>query len=336
MSESNAIIRIENLEKSFITKKNTVTALRDINLTIREGEIFGIIGMSGAGKSTLVRCINYLERPTKGKVFFNGLDMSKLSRRELEKTRQSIGMIFQQFNLLMQRTTIGNICFPLEIAGVPKEEARKRAYELLELVGLKEKDKAYPSELSGGQKQRVAIARALANNPKVLLCDEATSALDPKTTRSILALLKDINARMGITIVVITHEMRVIEEICTSVAIIDDSRIAETGRVDSIFTRPQTAAARKLVFPDGENQAKYIGSRCCRIVFEGNSSFEPVVANMILACHAPVNIMFADTKDIDGKAFGQIVVQLPEDTLTANKMIAYLQEQGLTAEEVQL
>ena len=336
MSEPNAIIRIENLEKSFITKKNTVTALRDINLTIREGEIFGIIGMSGAGKSTLVRCINYLERPTKGKVFFNGLDMSKLSRRELEKTRQSIGMIFQQFNLLMQRTTIGNICFPLEIAGVPKEEARKRAYELLELVGLKEKDKAYPSELSGGQKQRVAIARALANNPKVLLCDEATSALDPKTTRSILALLKDINARMGITIVVITHEMRVIEEICTSVAIIDDSRIAETGRVDSIFTRPQTVAARKLVFPDGENQAKYIGSRCCRIVFEGNSSFEPVVANMILACHAPVNIMFADTKDIDGKAFGQIVVQLPEDTLTANKMIAYLQEQGLTAEEVQL
>ena len=224
MSEPNAIIRIENLEKSFITKKNTVTALRDINLTIREGEIFGIIGMSGAGKSTLVRCINYLERPTKGKVFFNGLDMSKLSRRELEKTRQSIGMIFQQFNLLMQRTTIGNICFPLEIAGVPKEEARKRAYELLELVGLKEKDKAYPSELSGGQKQRVAIARALANNPKVLLCDEATSALDPKTTRSILALLKDINARMGITIVVITHEMRVIEEICTSVAIIDDNR----------------------------------------------------------------------------------------------------------------
>ena len=201
-------------------------------------------------------------------MFFNGLDMSKLSRRGWRETRQSIGMIFQQFNLLMQRTTIGNICFPLEIAGVPKEEARKRAYELLELVGLKEKDKAYPSGFPAGRSS-VAIARALANNPKVLLCDEATSALDPKTTRSILALLKDINARMGITIVVITHEMRVIEEICTSVAIIDDSRIAETGRVDSIFTRPQTAAARKLVFPDGENQAKYIGSRCCRIVFEG-------------------------------------------------------------------
>ena len=234
MSEPNAIIRIENLEKSFITKKNTVTALRDINLTIREGEIFGIIGMSGAGKSTLVRCINYLERPTKGKVFFNGLDMSKLSRRELEKTRQSIGMIFQQFNLLMQRTTIGNICFPLEIAGVPKEEARKRAYELLELVGLKEKDKAYPSELSGGQKQRVAIARALAMDPKVMLLDEPTSALDPELVGEVLSVIRDL-ADGGMTMIMATHQMDFARALATDILFMEQGKIIEQGAPDVLL-----------------------------------------------------------------------------------------------------
>ena len=238
------MIEIKSLSKTFQTKNAEVHALVDINLSIEKGDIFGIIGMSGAGKSTLVRCINMLEKPTKGTVFFDGRDLSRLSDRQLREARHSMGMIFQQFNLLMQRTALGNICFPMEIAGADKASAKKRALELLELVGLSDREKAYPSQLSGGQKQRVAIARALATNPKVLLCDEATSALDPTTTRSILTLLKDINHRLGITIVVITHEMSVIEEICNRVAIIDESKIAESGAVQDIFYIPQTAAAQ--------------------------------------------------------------------------------------------
>jgi D-methionine transport system ATP-binding protein len=243
-------------------------------------------------------------------------------------------MIFQQFNLLMQRTAKRNICFPMEIAGMKKADAEKRADELLKLVGLEDRGNAYPSQLSGGQKQRVAIARALATNPKVLLCDEATSALDPTTTASILALLKDINQRLGITVVIITHEMSVIEEICNRVAIIDESRIAEVGNVKDIFSRPQTAAAQRLVYPEDKQAKHAVGKRCLRIVFDGNSSFEPVIANMVLECKAPVNIMYADTKNIDGKAFGQMVVQLPEDDLLAQRMIAYVEARGLSAEEV--
>ena len=243
-------------------------------------------------------------------------------------------MIFQQFNLLMQRNVLKNVCFPLEIAGVGKYEAEARAYELLELVDLSDKAKAYPSQLSGGQKQRVAIARALANDPKVILCDEATSALDPATTKGILALLRDINKRLGITIVIITHEMSVVEEICQRVAIIDNRCIAEVGYVQDIFTRPATEAARRLVFPEGERVDHFTSSRCCRIVFDGNSSFEPVIANMVLEFRQTVNIIFADTRNIDGKAFGQIVIQLPEDKLTGEKMMAYLRNRGLTVEEV--
>lgn len=331
---SNPIIEIKSLGKTYKSKNAEVHALKDINLTIEQGEIFGIIGMSGAGKSTLVRCINMLERPTEGTVFFDGRDLSKLSEKELRQARHSMGMIFQQFNLLMQRTAEGNVCFPLEIAGVKKAEAKKRAKELLELVGLSDRAKSYPSQLSGGQKQRVAIARALATNPKVLLCDEATSALDPTTTVSILALLKDINRRLGITIVIITHQMSVIEEICNRVAIIDESKIAEVGAVEDIFNKPQTAAARKLVYPDGKHTEHFESKRCMRIVFDGNSSFEPVIANMVLDCKAPVNIMYADTKNIDGKAFGQMVVQLPEDETLARKMFAYVRARGLSAEEV--
>ncbi len=331
---SQAIIEIKSLSKTFQTKNTEVHALNDINLSIEAGDIFGIIGMSGAGKSTLVRCINMLEKPTAGTVLFDGRDLSQLSDQELRGARHSMGMIFQQFNLLMQRTALGNICFPMEITGVDKAAAKKRALELLELVGLSDRAKAYPSQLSGGQKQRVAIARALATDPKVLLCDEATSALDPTTTRSILTLLKDINRRLGITIVVITHEMSVIEEICNRVAIIDESKIAETGAVQDIFYRPQTAAARKLVYPDGRRPEKPISKRCMRIVFDGNSSFEPVIANMVLECKAPVNILYADTKNIDGKAFGQMVVQLPEDETLAQKMFSYVRARGLSAEEV--
>jgi D-methionine transport system ATP-binding protein len=334
---SDSIIQIQSLEKTFQSKSGTVQALKDINLEIRRGEIFGIIGMSGAGKSTLVRCINLLERPTAGRVLFDGMDMTQLGGAQLRRVRQSMGMIFQQFNLLMQRTAESNIRFPLEITGVSKRKAKARAGELLELVGLSDKANAYPSQLSGGQKQRVAIARALAPNPKVLLCDEATSALDPTTTASILALLKDINRRLGITIVVITHQMSVIEEICNRVAIIDSSRIAEIGDVEDIFFHPKTAAAQKLVYPEGRHSETFSArdsAPCCRIVFDGNSSFEPVIAGMVLECKAPVNIMYADTKDIDGKAYGQIVVQMPKEEAVREKMLHYLKLRGLNFEEV--
>ena len=336
MSEKAAVITTTGLGKTFGAAPNAVKALEDINLTVYEGDIFGIIGLSGAGKSTLVRCMNLLERPTTGSVLFCGQDLTQLSQNELLKARQSMGMIFQQFNLLMQRTALQNICFPLEIAGASKAKAVERARELLEIVGLSDKADAFPAQLSGGQKQRIAIARALATSPKVLLCDEATSALDPTTTRSILALLRDINRTLGITIVVITHEMSVIEEICSRVAIIDKSHIAEMGEVRDVFTRPQSQIARQLVFPEGKRTVGFTGTtRLCRIVFDGKSSFEPVIANMVMDCKAPVNIMFADTKDIDGKAVGQMVVQLPTEENTAARMLAYLESHNVNFEEVQ-
>lgn len=331
MNLAKTIISIQGLYKQF---SDNAVALENINLDIMAGEIFGIIGMSGAGKSTLVRCINFLEKPTGGTVIFDGQDLSVLTGKELGLARQSMGMIFQQFNLLMQRTALGNICFPLEISGVKKETAQVRAKELLEIVGLSEKAMAYPAQLSGGQKQRVAIARALATNPKVLLCDEATSALDPQTTRSILALLKDINRKLGITVIIITHEMSVIEEVCQRVAIIADQKIAEVGTVEDIFTRPKSAATKKMVYPEERGRTNFQMDRAYRIVFDGGSSFEPVIANMILDCKVPVNIIFADTKNIDGQAFGQIVIQMPDDPKAASKMLAYLNAQHLVVEEV--
>ena len=328
------IFTIQHLHKTFRSKAGEIVALDDINLEIEAGEIFGIIGMSGAGKSTLVRCMNLLERPTEGKVLFDGMDLSGATQKQLSRARQSIGMIFQQFNLLMQRTALKNICFPLELIGTPKAQAEERARELLQIVDLADKEGAYPSELSGGQKQRVAIARALATSPKVLLCDEATSALDPNTTSAILALLKDINQKLGITIVIITHEMRVIERICQRVAIIDSSKIAECGKVEEIFAAPRTEVARKLFFPDGKRPGSFTGSRCIRITFDGRSSFEPVIANMILECKEAVNILFADTKDIDGAAMGQMVLQLPDDEIGYAKIRTYLKEKQIPAQEV--
>ena len=328
------IIQIRNLSKVFNSQGTIVKALDDLTLDINSGDIYGIIGMSGAGKSTLVRCINALEKPTSGTVIFDGNDLAGLSSSELNRTRRSMSMIFQQFNLLAQRTALRNVCFPLEIDGVSGSRAKVKARQMLELVGISDKEGSYPSQLSGGQKQRVAIARALATDPKVLLCDEATSALDPKTTRSILALLKDIHDRLGITIVIITHEMGVIERICSHVAILEDGACAEAGAVDEIFTHPKSAAARRLVYPDEGSVGRYIGERCIRIVFDGSSSYEPLFSNMILDCKAPVNIMFADMKDIDGKAFGHMIVQLPEDKLQAEKAIGYLETRGLGVEEV--
>lgn len=327
------IIKIAGLGKVFVGKNSQVTALADINLEIQRGEIFGIIGLSGAGKSTLVRCINYLERPTSGSVIFDGKDLSTLKKHELSKERQGMGMIFQQFNLLMQRNALQNICFPLEVAGVPKSEAKKRALELLEIVGISEKAMAYPAQLSGGQKQRVAIARALASNPKVLLCDEATSALDPTTTRSILTLLKDINIKLGVTIVIITHEMAVIEEICQRVAIIDDSRIAEIGDVSEVFTKPKSKIAKQLIFSGNNYISQFKGEKKLRIVFDGRSSFEPIISNMILQCKMPINILFADTKNIGGNAFGHMIIQLPEDEKAIQRIITFLDTQNVTYKE---
>lgn len=328
------IIRLEDVSKTYVTEKGQFTALTGVNLSINRGDIYGIIGMSGAGKSTLVRCINYLEKPTQGKVYLNGQDLGQLSPKALRRARQSMSMIFQQFNLLMQRSALGNVCFPLEIIGMNKEESVKRAKELLKLVGLEDKCDAYPAQLSGGQKQRVAIARALATNPEVLLCDEATSALDPSTTQAILTLLKEINEKLGITIVIITHEMKVVEQICSHVAIIANSQIAEVGTVREVLTHPKSQVGQQLVYPNGMVREQMIGKRSCRIVFDGASAYDPAISSMILACKAPVNIMFADMKRVGSKAIGQMVIQLPEDDELANQVIAYLKAKSLVVEEV--
>lgn len=337
------MIEVRGLCKTFETKDAKVEALQDISLSIQAGDIYGIIGMSGAGKSTLVRCLNFLERPTAGTVEVEGEDLSSLPEKELRAKRRDIAMIFQHFNLLMQKNVIDNICFPLDIAGVPKKDARKRAEELLEIVGLTDKAKAYPSQLSGGQKQRVAIARALAANPKILLCDEATSALDPQTTQSILQLLRQINKEYGITIVIITHEMAVVREICSHVAIIGDGRLVEQGRVLDIFSHPRTAEAKELIVKGGgmerrtlENRQKELmkGKCCVRIVFSDNSSFEPVIANMVLKFGQPINILKADTKNVEGIARGEMILSLPDEKDVQESMKSYLVERGLAVEEV--
>ncbi len=337
------MIEVRNLSKTFVTKEQNVDALQDISLSIGAGEIYGIIGMSGAGKSTLVRCLNYLERPTAGTVEIEGKDLGAMSEKELRAQRREIAMIFQHFNLLMQKNVIDNICFPLVIAGVKKSDARKRAEELLEVVGLTEKARAYPSQLSGGQKQRVAIARALAANPKILLCDEATSALDPQTTQSILQLLKQINKEYGITIVIITHEMAVVREICSHVAIIGNGHLVEQGRVFDIFSHPKTKEAKELIVRGSGEEQRTLESRqrelmkgkcCIRIVFSVNSSFEPVIANMVLKFGQPINILKADTKNVEGIARGEMILSLPDDEKMQSEMKEYLMERGLAVEEV--
>ena len=336
-----ALIEIRNLCKTFGTGSTAVHALEDVSLDIEAGEIFGIIGLSGAGQSTLVRCMNLLERPTSGTVTVDGADMTALSEKELRAARREIGMIFQSFNLLMQRNALANVRFPLELAGVPKKEANKRAQELLDMVGLGDRAEAFPAQLSGGQKQRVAIARALATNPKVLLCDEATSALDPTTTESILELLKNLNRQLGVTVVVITHEMRVVERICSRVAIIADSRIAEMGPVQDVFLNPQTEAAKKLVLPsragklegfssDSENRAvDECRGRLIRLAFDGETTDRPIIADMILSCGAPVSIVYADTRSIEGRLYGHTVLQLPSDPAVAEKLRRWLSDEGV-------
>ena len=329
------MIELKNLSKSFPTVEGELHALTDVSLTIGDGEVYGIVGMSGAGKSTLVRCINLLERPTSGQVLIDGADLCAMSQKQLIARRRSISMIFQQFNLLMQRTCLANICFPMEIAQVKKADAERRARELLETVGLPDKAEAYPAQLSGGQKQRIAIARALASDPEILLCDEATSALDPKTTRDILHLVKDINRRLGITVVVITHEMAVVEEICTHVAILDHGRVMETGTVEQVFSNPQSEAGRRLVYPDGVRIDRLPAANVVRIAFNGGSSYEPLIATLAIDCGVKVNILGADTRNVNGQAFGTMLLGLPEDPAEAAKAMAYIKNQpNVTVEEV--
>ena len=338
-----ALIELQHVSKEFTQDDLKIQALNDINLSIEENDIYGIIGMSGAGKSTLVRCLNFLEKPTEGTVIIDGEKLHTLSEKELRDKRGSIAMIFQHFNLLMQKTVIDNVMFPLKLKGIKKAEAKSKAMEYLKTVGLEDKAKAYPAQLSGGQKQRVAIARALACNPKILLCDEATSALDPQTTDSILSLLKEINESTGITIVIITHQMSVVETICNKVAIIDGGNLVETGLVQDVFTNPKSRAAKKLIFGNDESEmlsnihidALPEKGKTVRIIFSENSSFEPVVSDMILQFNTPVNILYANTKDVGGIAKGDMVITLPEDKHMQVDMIEFLKSKGLEVQEVQ-
>ena len=315
------MIQIQHLTKRFDTASGTLVALNDINLEIADGDIYGIIGMSGAGKSTLVRCINMLERPDEGNVEVNGRRMQDLKPAELRAARREITMIFQQFNLLMQRNCLKNICFPMELAGVEKSKAEARARELLELVGLPDKAAAYPAQLSGGQKQRIAIARALATDPKVLLCDEATSALDPKTTQSILALIQKINRELGITVVIITHQMSVVEQ----------------GPVSAIFSNPRSEAAKRLVFPSGAPQQELLpGRRMVRVAFNGTQTTDkPLVASLAIECGALVSIVAADTRVVNGQTLGSMLLALPESRAEAEKAMDYIRSYpGISCEEV--
>ena len=331
------IIEIKNLSKTFGTGDNQVAALHNVSLAVKPGEIFGIIGLSGAGKSTLVRCINLLERPDEGQMLFHGKNLMVMKDKQLRQQRRTISMIFQSFNLLDQRTALDNILFPLELVGTPRKEAKQRALELLETVGLPDKANAYPVQLSGGQKQRIAIARALASNPEVLLCDEATSALDPQTTDSILKLLQKINQERGITVIIITHQMSVIEQICHRVAILDHGEVAEIGEVEEVFRNPRTAAGRRLVSPD--TTALPLSTwegHVARIAFNGNASSDPIIASIAMDLGLKVSILGADTRNIDGKAFGTMLVSLPDDKHDRRRVMDYLNDHpGVTAEEVQ-
>ncbi len=328
------IVEVKDLSKDYLINDGIVHALKNINLAIEKQDIYGIIGLSGAGKSTLIRCINLLEEPTSGSVFFDGVDLTTVSRRELLLKRQKIGMIFQNFNLFDQRTVLKNVMYPLEIVGLSRKESRQKAIELLHVVGLEDKLFAYPSQLSGGQKQRVAIARALANNPEVLLCDEPTSALDPNTTNQILDLLKDINEQLGVTIIVITHEMRIIEAICNKVSIIDNSEIVESGLVKDVFINPKSKIAKQLILPTESFKINSIkGKQYLRLVFDGTVS-EPIISKLILHCQCELSILSSNVKTFEEKAYGQMIIQIPDEQNVKDKIFSFLNEKQIQVEEV--
>ncbi len=321
------MIELRNLSKSFVTADGPVDALKHINLTVRDGDIYGIIGMSGAGKSTLVRCINMLERPSEGAVILDGLNLNELSDKELRNIRHQVSMIFQSFNLLMQRTCLKNIMLPLNLLGVPKKEAEERARELLNVVGLPDKANAFPAQLSGGQQQRIAIARALATNPKVLLCDEATSALDPKTTHTILDLIRDINHQMGITVIVITHQMSVVQDICNRVAILENGSVVEEGDVAEVFTNPKATATQTLVYPEMADGTVSLSTSAQRIrlTFDGaEAAGEPLLARMAMDLRIPASVHTASMRSINGKAYGYMLLEIPGGPDELAKALNYL------------
>ena len=320
------MIELRNLSKSFVTAEGPVEALKNVNLTVNDGDIYGIIGMSGAGKSTLVRCINMLERPTEGSVLLDGRDLGSLGKKEMQEVRRSVTMIFQSFNLLMQSNCLENVMFPLKLAHTPRAQAEERARELLATVGLPDKAKAYPAQLSGGQQQRVAIARALATNPRVLLCDEATSALDPKTTQSILELIRQINQDTGITVIVITHQMSVVQEICNRVAILESGRVVEEGEVSKVFSRPQAAATRALVFPGmAEGQVSSGYGQLVRLIFDGSTTTQkPLIASMAMDIGIAANILGASTRTVGGKEYGYMMIEIPGGPDELAKAMKYI------------
>ncbi len=327
-------IELRGLSKVYQIPGGEVQALNNINLAIEQGDIYGIIGMSGAGKSTLIRCLNRLDTPTDGQVLIDGQNVLAMSKKQLLQTRRRMAMIFQQFNLLMQKSVARNVRYPLEIAGAPKKQANERVMELLKIVGLEEKANAYPAQLSGGQKQRVAIARALASNPEMLLCDEATSALDPMTTQSILELLKKINAELGITVVLITHEMAVIRQICNKVAILDGGKLVEQGTVDDVFMHTKSAAGKRLFGILPENEDDVPTQPALRIVFDGSAADQPVISRLVKDLGFDVNILAADMHQFNGKTYGQMMVARPEDPAELKQVQDYLAKAGLTTEEV--
>ena len=319
------MIELKNLSKSFATADGQVDALKHVSLTINDGDIYGIIGMSGAGKSTLVRCINMLERPTEGTVLMDGVDLGTLNKKEIQKVRRRITMIFQSFNLLMQRTCLENIMLPLKLAHVPAAQARAKAMELLETVDLPNKANSYPAQLSGGQQQRIAIARALATEPDVLLCDEATSALDPKTTHSILELIREINRKMHITVIVITHQMSVVQEICNRVAILENGEVVEEGDVSEVFSNPRTDATRSLIYPEMAEGVMLFskGGQRLRVIFNGAIS-EPLIAKMAMECGIAASIIGASTRSVGDRAYGYMLLDIPGGPENLAKAIKFL------------
>jgi len=332
------MIEIKGLVKKYITGQGILTALDNVDISVKEGEIFGVIGPSGAGKSTLIRTLNLLEKPDQGNIVINGRDLTKLSKKQLRDSRKKIGMIFQHFNLLSSRTVRGNISFPLEIAGIPKQERNKKVERLIELVGLSDRADHYPSELSGGQKQRVGIARALTNEPEVLLSDEATSSLDPESTESVLDLLRKIRDELNLTIILITHEMDVIKQVCDRVAVMEKGKVIEEGRVIDVFVNPQTDLTRRFIrtvidytLPEGlENLQQK--DRLVRVSFMGESTHHPLISLLVRNYQVDANILYGRIDDIQGIPFGTLILDLDGDEQSIDGGIKFLRDKGLSVE----
>ena len=341
------MIRLENVSKTFTDSNKEVHAVNNVSLTINDGDIFGIIGFSGAGKSTLVRCINLLEKPTEGKVFVDDAEITALSGKELRKARKKIGMIFQHFNLMPSRTIFGNVAYPLRGSGLSKEEIKEKVHHLLELVGISEKENAFPSQLSGGQKQRVAIARALANDPNILLCDEATSALDPQTTKSILKLLQQLNQTLGITVVVITHEMAVVKEICNRVAVMDHGDVVEEGEVFHVFASPKEPLTRsfikttsnlqkieELIEADSPVVATKKGELIVRLTYVEKNTSEPLISTVTQKFGIILNIVFADVEIVQNAPIGGTVAIVSGEGSRIDEALQYLRDKNVGVEVI--